>query len=92
MKQKLFLSFHKNKTFCFQAHVVCRQLGFKRALRATNASEFGVVSVNFAYDDVECQGTELRLDDCRHDDKENCNEKEGAGVVCDRALLDTKSK
>ena len=33
-------------------------------------------------DDVGCIGTEIDIKDCPHSDSVNCNENEGAGVVC----------
>ncbi len=48
----------------------------------TIESKFGRVSSEFAYDEVSCSGNEKRLHDCKHDDEEDCAEKEAAGVVC----------
>ena len=33
-------------------------------------------------DDVSCIGTEIDIKDCPHSDSVNCDENEGAGVVC----------
>jgi hypothetical protein len=34
-------------------------------------------------DNVKCRGDEQSIVDCPHDDDDDCNELEGAGVVCD---------
>ena len=40
----------------------------------------------FAMDNVRCNGTEARLEDCYHLDSDDCGELEGAGVVCRRGF------
>jgi len=62
--------------------VVCRQLGFAGLERVSSQSEFGRVSPNFAMDEVRCNGSELRLQDCRYEREDDCGAEEGAGVVC----------
>ena len=37
---------------------------------------------DFSYDDVACSGIESTLNDCNHDNIENCDGSEGAGVRC----------
>ena len=49
------------------AHVVCKQLGYVGAESFTKESRFGRTSPEFAMDQVRCDGTEERLQDCRHD-------------------------
>jgi hypothetical protein len=78
------------------ANVACRQLGFSGALTMTKESRFGPVPPDFAMDQVNCEGSEERLIDCRHSPIEDCGAGEGAGVVCGtrspdevRALQDT---
>ena len=65
------------------AHVACRQLGFSRALQATQTNQAS--SDEFSLDEVKCRGNETSLTDCIHlvERKENCNSDEAAGVVCD---------
>ena len=67
------------------AEVVCRQLGYKRAVIATTGIRFG----NFAFqkfwlENVQCLGGEQKLKDCQHSAwgylKRSCGR---AGVVCD---------
>ena len=65
------------------AKVVCRMLGFNETFaRAFIKSVFGRVEDNFIMDDVKCVGTEESLEDCPHSSEDNCDEKEGAGVIC----------
>ena len=71
-----------------EAEVVCHQLGFPQALRATDRSSFGLVSRVFSLDEVQCKGNESRLADCRHSSVENCDGTEGAGVICDNRTME----
>ncbi|XP_030580834.1 HHIP-like protein 1 isoform X3 [Archocentrus centrarchus] len=67
------------------ARVVCRQLGFQYALKATKNSEFGEgKDLRILLDDVQCEGTESNLLDCRHAGMgtHNCAHYEDAGVIC----------
>ena len=41
-----------------------------------------MVSNDFSYDDISCDGGEEALDDCVHANVENCGPNEGAGVEC----------
>ena len=78
--------FYKNlsKYFIFfsQANVVCKQLGFSKAVEYTVNSKFGNVSAEFSFDQVDCSGTEETLEDCKHENTDDCGPDEGAGVVC----------
>lgn len=67
------------------AMVVCRQLGFRYALKAAKNSEFGEgKDLRILLDDVQCDGTESSLLDCRHAGvgTHNCAHYEDAGVIC----------
>ncbi|XP_068608124.1 HHIP-like protein 1 [Brachionichthys hirsutus] len=67
------------------AAVVCRQLGFSRALKAVKNSEFGAGrGLQILLDDVQCEGTESSLLGCRHAGvgTHNCAHHEDAGVIC----------
>uniref|UniRef100_A0A4W6FRY0 HHIP like 1 n=1 Tax=Lates calcarifer TaxID=8187 RepID=A0A4W6FRY0_LATCA len=67
------------------AAVVCRQLGFRYALKAAKNSEFGEgKDLRILLDDVQCDGTESSLLDCKHPavGTHNCAHYEDAGVVC----------
>ena len=67
-----------------------RSLGFTGG-QATRSSRFGRVPDNFVMDDVKCSGRELRLEDCRHNKRDNCGTREGAGVVCFTTTTTTTS-
>ena len=67
------------------ADVVCRQLGYPGAQRATILSEFvSLISVEFWLDDVDCTGDEASLGECGHRGwgVHNCRFSERAGAVC----------
>uniref|UniRef100_A0A3P8SEP0 HHIP like 1 n=1 Tax=Amphiprion percula TaxID=161767 RepID=A0A3P8SEP0_AMPPE len=67
------------------ARVVCHQLGFQYALNAAKNSEFGEgKDLQILLDDVQCEGTESSLLDCKHAGVaiHNCAHYEDAGVVC----------
>ncbi|KAM9355033.1 HHIP-like protein 1 [Pholidichthys leucotaenia] len=67
------------------ADVVCRQLGFRHALKAVKNSEFGEgENLPILLDDVQCDGAESTLLDCRHAGvgTHNCAHYEDAGVIC----------
>lgn len=64
-----------------EANVACRQLGY------TAASGFSTVrgdTDDFWLDDLDCEGTEARLEDCRHRGwgVENCTAPETQAVTC----------
>jgi len=63
-----------------EARVVCRQLGFQDGVHTRN-SEFGQFN-QYAMDDVACQGTENRIQDCSYVTRHNCGPGEVAGVYC----------
>ena len=69
------------------ARVVCRQLGFRTALRAPIATKamFGQGKGPIWLDNVHCTGTEKSIDDCSHSGwgEHNCLHSEDAGVVCE---------
>ncbi|XP_041616081.1 HHIP-like protein 1 [Vulpes lagopus] len=67
------------------AAVVCRQLGFAHAARATKRAEFGEGrALPILLDDVRCAGSERNLLECTHAGvgTHNCGHQEDAGVVC----------
>lgn len=67
------------------ALVVCRQLGFRHAVKAARNSEFGEGRhLRILLDDVQCQGTESSLLECQHAavGTHNCAHYEDAGVIC----------
>ncbi|KAK1339483.1 hypothetical protein QTO34_020166 [Cnephaeus nilssonii] len=65
--------------------VVCRQLGFAHAVRATKGAEFGEGrALPILLDDVRCAGDEKTLLECGHAGlgTHNCSHEEDAGVIC----------
>ena len=71
------------------AHVACRQLGYRRATRVYWNAYFGQGSGPIHYDNVACTGSETRLADCSHNGigVHNCGHGKDAGVVCDMGKL-----
>jgi len=71
------------------ARVVCKQLGFGNIGSAIHNFPSSVSSnVPIWLDDVNCNGFESRLIDCRHNGLENhnCGHHEDAGVICSGSL------
>ena len=66
------------------AKVVCRQLGFGRAIKAFKSAAFGPGNGKIWMDDVTCTGNERSLTECSHNGWgiENCDHGEDAGVLC----------
>ena len=78
------------------AAVACKELGFNGAEEATNHSSFGHLetplqaaqglTIPYTLDDVQCDGTEDRLEQCPHTEEADCGLGEAAGVVCSTPL------
>nr|XP_058960676.1 uncharacterized protein LOC131787615 [Pocillopora verrucosa] len=66
------------------AHVICRQLGFKQALQAYRSAYHGQGSGPIWLDDLACSGSEKNLHDCRHRGwgKHDCTHGRDASVKC----------
>nr|XP_057936763.1 HHIP-like protein 1 [Doryrhamphus excisus] len=66
--------------------VVCRQLGFRTALAVMKRAGLGQAdrSVRIFLDDVECEGGESSLLECKRSrvGKHNCSHSEDVGVIC----------
>lgn len=66
--------------------VVCRQLGFMTALAVMKRAVLGEASskVRIMLDDVECEGGEQSLLECKRSKvgKHNCSHEEDVGVIC----------
>lgn len=69
------------------ATVVCHELGYRQATRATTNGEFGsgTESQPIWLDDVACSGSEEHLSDCGSGGwgNHNCHHYEDAGVSCE---------
>ncbi|XP_054885055.1 HHIP-like protein 1 [Poeciliopsis prolifica] len=67
--------------------VVCRQLGYTTALMVMKRAALGEASsrVRILLDDVECEGEERSLLECKRSKvgKHNCSHEEDVGVICD---------
>ncbi|XP_073237757.1 sushi, von Willebrand factor type A, EGF and pentraxin domain-containing protein 1-like [Porites lutea] len=70
------------------ARVVCRQLGYPSAVSAPNSARFGRGSGKIWLDDVQCQGNESSIVNCRHSPwgEHNCGHNEDASVICSTNL------
>ena len=65
------------------ANVVCRQLGYSRALYAFNGAHFGEGWGDIRMDDIDCTGEELSVQQCPHSDDADCSHLEDASVICE---------
>merc|ERR1712098_358839 len=63
------------------AKVVCKMLGYTGG-DAIIESAYGPTGVDFAMDDVQCNGNEHTISDCPHLTYSNCDDGEAAGVQC----------
>ena len=70
------------------ADVVCRQLGFPNASSAPHGAAYGQGSDPIWMDNVNCQGGEVSLFTCTHNDLgvHDCNHGEDASVVCNDVI------
>ncbi|XP_038070242.1 neurotrypsin-like isoform X4 [Patiria miniata] len=72
-----------------EASVVCRQLGFEKAVAAIESAKFGWGSGVIALDDMACTGLESNLGECKASNKiANCFHSEDAGVQCGGGTTD----
>lgn len=66
--------------------VVCRQLGFRNALAVMKRATLGKAEahVRILLDDVECEGNEKSLLECKRSKvgRHNCSHSEDVGVIC----------
>ena len=66
------------------ARVVCRQVGYLYAVSAPHSARFGKGSGKIWLDDVQCQGNESFIVNCRRRPlgEHNCGHSEDASVIC----------
>ena len=66
------------------AAVVCRELGFPRAISSSCCAAFGLGTGTIWLDGVGCTGSETSLSSCSHRGwgRHNCGHNEDAGVYC----------
>ena len=67
------------------AHVVCRQLGYRGAVAAHQSAHYGHGSGQILLDDLRCTGREASLLECSHSgiNSHNCGHGEDASVTCE---------
>ena len=75
------------------AAVVCRQLGYSRAVAARTSAYYGQGSGTIKMTNVQCLGSETKLQDCKsskwNSHTHNCNHSQDAGVECGKILVKT---
>lgn len=66
------------------AMVVCRQLGYSRALSVYHSAYYGMGTGPILMDNIQCDGSEDRLDLCEFKGWgiNDCNHGDDAGLVC----------
>ena len=67
------------------ATVVCRQLGYGRAVAALGSARFGAGSGPILFSELSCSGNESIIAECHHllTGVHNCNHSEDVGVICE---------
>ena len=75
------LSAGRRYSFSLEISSSFRQLGFTYGNK-TLQSKYGTVPKVFAMDDVNCNGREEILQNCKYNSADNCGGSEGAGVIC----------
>lgn len=67
-----------------EAEVVCRQLGFRSAVKYYCCAHFGYGSGSILLDDVNCRGNESYIGQCYHRSwgSHNCGHREDVSVAC----------
>ena len=67
-----------------EATVICRQLGYGRAVATLRNAAYGGRISPIWYDNVTCSGSEVSLTQCAHRGLgvHDCDHSEDAGVIC----------
>ena len=71
--------------------MVCRQLGYRKAIAAPKYATFGEGNGHIWLSDVHCLGNESSIEDCKHigwNANHLCYHEEDASVICSN---DTRS-
>ena len=70
------------------AHVVCRQLGYRKAVAAYKNAYFGRGKGTILLDNLNCTGRESSLLRCTHNglNVHNCGHRDDAGVTCKKKV------
>ena len=65
-------------------NVVCRMLGYNKALAVPHSARFGQGTGDITLDDIRCTGKEKRIAECSHRElmTHDCGHQEDAGVIC----------
>ena len=68
------------------ADVICRQLGYKSAIKALQGSDVPNGNGKIWLDNVYCKGHESSISNCPHNGwgVHNCGHQEYAGVICSK--------
>ena len=64
------------------AHVICKQKGFRGASKALPGGSFGKGKGDIWLSGVNCYGKEERIRFCRSSEH-NCTHEQDAGVICE---------
>lgn len=75
-----------------EGKVVCKQLGFTDAIQVYSNAYFGRGSGTIWMHNIQCNGTEAKLEDCPHNGwgTTSCSHYEDAGVSCQPFHLNSK--
>ena len=67
------------------ANVVCKMLGYGKALNGLHSAHFGQGTGSIMMDNVQCTGREEGIHECKHQGYYNhdCSHSEDAGVICE---------
>ena len=72
-----------------EANIVCRQLGYPRAIQYHGGAYYGQGSGPILFDNLQCTGNETSIFDCSNNGIgiSNCKHNEDVGVLCEGIAL-----